>query len=112
MFSCCVARPKSSPELTTDRILDLAVYEGLIDAVQYEHLWAREKYYPKDWSRYHPNCHLWKVPNAKTIHLTQTECYMFFIALMQLHGSEDIRQLYVPPHGEGYKAMIRAVASR
>jgi hypothetical protein len=112
MFNCCTARIKSYSQLTTDKILECAVYEGLIDVVQYEQLWLREKYYPKDWSAYHPNLHLAQLPGAKTTHLSEIECYMFFIALMHIHGTSEIREMYKPPNGPGFESMIRAVASQ
>lgn len=111
MFDCCSVRIKT-PKLLTHQILDDAINLGIIDVAQYDILVSRRSFYPQDWTEYNPNLYLAKVPKSGTKQLSPRECTQFYVGLMELHTTPDIREMYKPPYGEGYKSVIKAIAYR
>jgi hypothetical protein len=97
--------------ITTEYILYLAADEDLISACEYDILLRGSDKFPPNWAMHHPNIWLPLVPKAKTTHLSTHECLQFFVGLMHLHIASSA-EMYKPPDGDGFSAMIKSVAYR
>ena len=97
--------------ITTEQILYMAADENYMTACEYDIFVKNSHKFPANWTKHHPNLWLNKLPSATCTHLDVAECIRFYISLMHLHIAYDA-EMYKPPDGDGFSAMIKSIAYR
>jgi hypothetical protein len=89
----------------------MAADENFMTACEYDIFVKNSHKFPANWTKHHPNLWLNKLPSATCTHLDVAECIRFYISLMHLHIASDA-EMYKPPDGDGFSAMIKSIAYR